>query len=648
VGWTARGWRHAAFTVALISALLASVVTAVPAGAGPQVPGIDVSMYQGRIRWGQVASTPVRFAIMRATMGNGYVDPTYARNVAGARAHGLVVGAYHYAKPSRGRWDAKMEADHFLRLARNEPGDILPVLDIEQTGGLNRWELRDWAGAWLDRVQARIGLKPMIYSGNHFWRTHMGNTAWFANRGHPLWVAHWHVASPELPGGRWGGRGRTFWQWSATGRVAGIHGDVDLDRFDGPNLAGGKIASLTVTPGDGGAVTGERLSCGGGEASCLRLANPGAKLTLRARPAPGAALLRWGGDCAPAGAAPICTVSAIGARTVSAVFGSPAEATTVAGAAVELGAEVAGSTPTSTPSPSPTATPSDPSGAVASTPGKTRSEAGDSDAGCAGIDQDCTVPARLATRLEVRSRSVARAEEDDAGTRYTWGRKRSPRAIGNSFRVESRAAASTSFSFRGGTVTLFTLSGPRMGKARVAIDGSTLGTFDGYARKPRARVAHRFSGLGRGAHELTVTVLGKKRPASLGTYVAVDALRWGDETRRDPKAASAPWGSHRHPSASGGAYAVSGSRGAVAKLRFTGTGVSMRTRHGPRMGHARIVVDGKVVSTVDLYAPTRRFTSIEIVSGLDPAPHVLRVSVLGTHRRVSKGSWVAIDRWDVR
>jgi hypothetical protein len=50
---------------------------------------------------------------------------------------------------------------------------------------------------------------------------------------------------------------------------------------------------------------------------------------------------------------------------------------------------------------------------------------------------------------------------------------------------------------------------------------------------------------------------------------------------------------------------------------------------------------------VDLYAPTRRFTSIAIVSGLDPAPHVLRVSVLGKHRRVSKGNWVAIDRWDV-
>jgi hypothetical protein len=242
---------------------------------------------------------------------------------------------------------------------------------------------------------------------------------------------------------------------------------------------------------------------------------------------------------------------------------------------------------------------------------------------------------------------MARAEEDDAGMRYTWGRKRSSRAIGNSFRIESRAAASTSFSFRGGTVTLFTLSGPRMGKARIAIDGATVGTFDGYARKRRGGIGHRFSGLGRGAHELTVTVLGKKRPASLGTYVAVDALRWGDETHRDPKAVSAPWGSQRHPSASGGAYAVSGWRGADAELRFTGTGVSMRTRRGPRMGHARILVDGEVVRTVDLYAPTRRFTSIAIVSGLDPAAHVLRVSVLGQHRRVSKGNWVAIDRWDV-
>ena len=59
------------------------------------------------------------------------------RTVAGATANGLVVGAYHFAKPSLGLRDARGEADHFLRVARVAPGDVLPVLDIEETGGLS-------------------------------------------------------------------------------------------------------------------------------------------------------------------------------------------------------------------------------------------------------------------------------------------------------------------------------------------------------------------------------------------------------------------------------------------------------------------------------------------------------------------------------
>ena len=159
-----------------------------PAWAGPRVPGIDVSKYQGRIRWSAVASTRVRFVIMRATKGNRYRDGKYARNLAGATQHRLVVGAYHFAKPGFAPWDARAEADHFLRVARVAAGDVVPVLDIEETGGLSPGQLRVWARAWLERVEARTGVRPMIYSGSHFWQGFMRNTTWFARRGHPLWV----------------------------------------------------------------------------------------------------------------------------------------------------------------------------------------------------------------------------------------------------------------------------------------------------------------------------------------------------------------------------------------------------------------------------------------------------------------------------
>ena len=105
MGWVARRWRHAVFVVAASTIAVVTSFGAVPAMAGPGVRGIDVSKYQGRIDWPAVASSPIRFVIMRATLGNAYRDERYVRNLAGATENGLVVGAYHFAKPSPGFWD---------------------------------------------------------------------------------------------------------------------------------------------------------------------------------------------------------------------------------------------------------------------------------------------------------------------------------------------------------------------------------------------------------------------------------------------------------------------------------------------------------------------------------------------------------------
>jgi GH25 family lysozyme M1 (1,4-beta-N-acetylmuramidase) len=331
--------RRRAVLLLLVVSTMGAIVPTVPAAAIGRVPGIDVSMYQRRIDWRAVAATRIRFAIMRATLGNTYVDPRYRRNVVGASNHGLVVGAYHFAKPGRARWDARAEANHFLRVARNAPGDVVPVLDMEDSGGLSRRQLWRWTKRWLTRVREQTGLRAMIYSGNYFWTHSMGNTSWFGRHGYPHWVAHWYVRRPDVPGRSWGGRGWTFWQWSATGRVPGIRGPVDLDWFGGREMSAATITSLSVAPAEGGAIVGPMVECGRGRSRCRRLANPGSPITLRAQPAPGARLVRWTGACAPAVTAPTCRLTARAGLTVSAVFasGSGAGATLAASIATRAG-----------------------------------------------------------------------------------------------------------------------------------------------------------------------------------------------------------------------------------------------------------------------------------------------------------------------
>ena len=162
----------------------------------------------------------------------------------------------------------------------------------------------------------------MIYSGNYFWRGFMRNTSWFGHRGHPLWVAHWDVGAPAIPGDRWANNGYTVWQWSARGNIPGIKGPVDRDWMNG-DLTRGTIASLTIAPSHGGTIRGDRVACGGPRARCSRLANPGDEIILRATPDEGARLTDWTGACAPAGDARTCTVSALGDTAVSAVFDVP-------------------------------------------------------------------------------------------------------------------------------------------------------------------------------------------------------------------------------------------------------------------------------------------------------------------------------------
>ena len=207
---------------------------------GATLRGIDVSAWQGVIDWQAVAGDGIQFAFVRASHGLDGGDPYFAENWAGTKANGIVRGAYQYFTPEA---DTLAQADLLLAtMGPLLPGDLPPVLDIEDHGGLSASALAAEAARWLDHVEAAIGRKPLIYTGKYFWQDHVGSDA-FAE--HPLWVAQWGVTCPDLPSpwARW-----TFQQTSATGSIAGVGGDVDTDLFNG-TLA--ELGALAATEPDG-------------------------------------------------------------------------------------------------------------------------------------------------------------------------------------------------------------------------------------------------------------------------------------------------------------------------------------------------------------------------------------------------------------
>jgi lysozyme len=188
-----------------------------------RLSGIDVSHYQGVVDWAKIKAANVTFAFAKATEGANNTDAKFAANWVGIRNAGLVRGAYHFFHPSQ---DPAAQAQHFLQTVQLSPGDLPPVIDVESADGVSNSVIQSGVKTWLDAVAAQTGVKPMIYASPGFWNQHLNDQF----GGYPLWVAQYGVNAPRLPKGwtNW-----TFWQYSQTGRMNGVLGNVDLDYFEG-------------------------------------------------------------------------------------------------------------------------------------------------------------------------------------------------------------------------------------------------------------------------------------------------------------------------------------------------------------------------------------------------------------------------------
>jgi lysozyme len=197
--------------------------------AGEVLEGIDVSTYQGTVDWASVADAGIRFAVARINHG-AVTDDQFAANWPAMKQHGIVRGAYQYFDPGGDPVEQATVVVDALGLL--EPGDLPPVIDVESTDGQPPSVIAANVRTWVDLVEAGTGRRPIIYTGSYFWNDNVG-TSEFADEGYPLWIAHYTTGCPNLPTAwsQW-----AMWQYTSTGSVAGISGNVDRDEFNGSEL----------------------------------------------------------------------------------------------------------------------------------------------------------------------------------------------------------------------------------------------------------------------------------------------------------------------------------------------------------------------------------------------------------------------------
>jgi len=227
---------RAAAAIALVATMTATGVSAATAG----VIGPDVSSHShdngASLNWKAIRRAGgASFAFIKATEGGGYRNPSFPSDFASARRHGLIRGTYHYARPGGGNHreithSANAEATQFGHAIGdlNGPGNLAPVLDLEDAGNLNRYQLSLWVHTWLERMTRLTGRTPIIYTGVRFWQINMGNSTAYA--AYPLWLASYGVSKPARIGG-W--ESYTFWQYTDSGHMAGAGASTDLSVFNG-------------------------------------------------------------------------------------------------------------------------------------------------------------------------------------------------------------------------------------------------------------------------------------------------------------------------------------------------------------------------------------------------------------------------------
>ena len=202
----------------------------IPIPAEYEIHGIDVSRYQQTISWEAVHDMEVKdirlgFAFIKATEGNGNVDPFFRGNWRKAKSAGMIRGAYHFFIVTK---DGKTQAQNFINRVTLTSGDLPPVLDVEQTFGASAVQIRKEVKTWLEVIENYYSVRPIIYTNVDFYERFLKD----AFDEYPLWVAHYlQPHQPRIS------RDWTFWQHSEQGRVNGILSRVDFDVFNGESLS---------------------------------------------------------------------------------------------------------------------------------------------------------------------------------------------------------------------------------------------------------------------------------------------------------------------------------------------------------------------------------------------------------------------------
>ena len=182
---------------------------------------IDVSRYQGTINWdklaGKIGGAMLKTVSTNKSFGGIYIDPMFEANYAACKRLGIPVGVYYYTY-AQDAATVQAELDKLHQALEGKTFTLPVAVDVEDNKlkPLSADALTDLVIAAADAIES-WGLYAMVYTYTYYSQTELSMDRLSA---YDLWIADYCGKRPARKHG--------MWQYTSTGRLDGIAGNVDI------------------------------------------------------------------------------------------------------------------------------------------------------------------------------------------------------------------------------------------------------------------------------------------------------------------------------------------------------------------------------------------------------------------------------------
>ena len=194
------------------------------------IKAIDVSCWQIDVDYNKVKNSGINVVLIRAGFGReaSQKDNQFETHYKNAKAAGLKIGVYWYSY-AEGISDAVNEANACLECLNGRKLDLPVYFDLEEPWqqSFGKATLTAMAEKFCDAIK-KHGYRAGVYA-NAYWFTQCLNYSTLYNK-YSIWLAQWasyHTIKCDI------------WQYSETGSVNGVSGNVDMNVIENPSVING-------------------------------------------------------------------------------------------------------------------------------------------------------------------------------------------------------------------------------------------------------------------------------------------------------------------------------------------------------------------------------------------------------------------------